>query len=585
MNDFEYIYMKTRKEFGRYCQFEDIDPKILGVIEKNSEIISDFVEQTVLNVTLDNIPAMSEHAVNTARIQAKSRGQLHIEGGWPKEVDATEAQDTTKWRKRLEKDPTFTQAVRGLCGATSKCIEQNSTIDLFEHYFFQEEPDALVENLNLKTVALFKDISDEPRTVTKIGWHPEGPTKFVGSYCSLRFQRMTDEMSTSSHVWDVNERNLPLLSLKTQSPMICCQYNNKSSDLLIGGCYNGIINHFDLRRGPTPCLKSQVETSHYDPVYDMTWLQSKTGTEAVSVSSDGRLMTWDVRDMSAPTEAVVLTDGAKENPKTLGAVSLEWMQEAGPTKYLVGTEMGMTLSCQNKPKKPIEVNTWFGNEEKGGHGRHYGPVYSVKRNPFHVKYFLTVGDWTCRMWMEELKGPLITSPYSPSYISAAAWSPTRAGVFMLARQDGYLDIWDYHYRMNGVSLTQMVSDAPLTALSVQNRGDLAAVGDGDGVITLLNMCEGLAQAQPNEKNLVGAIFDRETKREKNLEKLRMGQRGVPAGEAPDVSPDGDALKKELAIDEKAYVDREKKFFEEVGLEGDALGTASYLHRKDGAGAA
>ena len=121
MNDFEYIYMKTRKEFGRYCQFEDIDPKILGVIEKNSEIISDFVEQTVLNVTLDNIPAMSEHAVNTARIQAKSRGQLHVEGGWPKEVDATEAQDTTKWRKRLEKDPTFTQAVRGLCGATSKC--------------------------------------------------------------------------------------------------------------------------------------------------------------------------------------------------------------------------------------------------------------------------------------------------------------------------------------------------------------------------------------------------------------------------------------------------------------------------------
>ena len=209
----------------------------------------------------------------------------------------------------------------------------------------------------------------------------------------------------------------------------------------------------------------------------------------------------------------------------------------------------------------------------------------MKRNPFHVKYFLTVGDWTCRMWMEELKGPLITSPYSPSYISAAAWSPTRAGVFMLARQDGYLDIWDYHYRMNGVSLTQMVSDAPLTALSVQNGGDLAAVGDGDGVITLLNMCEGLAQAQPNEKNLVGAIFDRETKREKNLEKLRMGQRGVPAGEAPDVSPDGDALKKELAIDEKAYVDREKKFFEEVGLEGDALGTASYLHRKDGAGAA
>ena len=62
-------------------------------------------------------------------------------------------------------------------------------------------------------------------------------------------------------------------------------------------------------------------------------------------------------------------------------------------------------------------------------------------------------------------------------------------------------------------------------------------------------------------------------------RLRQAQGRGQAGEAPDVSPDGDALKKEMAIDEKAYVDREKKFFEEVGLEGDALGTASYLHKK------
>lgn len=178
--------------------------------------------------------------------------------------------------------------------------------------------------------------------------------------------------------------------------MICCQYNNKSADLLLGGCYNGVLNHFDLRKGPSPVLKSPVETSHYDPVYDLTWLQSKTQTEAVTVSSDGRLMMWDTRDgLAAPVESyifgflrvsicgsvpvlgvqyqyntdfkffseklcstgkiafcskwyqinlrVLLTDGMKDNAKVLGGVSLEWMQEAGPTKYLVGTEMGMTL--------------------------------------------------------------------------------------------------------------------------------------------------------------------------------------------------------------------------------------------------
>lgn len=116
------------------------------------------------------------------------------------------------------------------------------------------------------------------------------------------------------------------------------------------------MNLYDLRKGVTPTMRSQVETSHYDPVYDLTWVQSKTGSEAVTVSSDGRLMMWDVRDMSAPRDQVWLTDGAKDNPRILGGVSLEWMQEAGPTKYLVGTEMGMVVSCASKPKKPCEVD-------------------------------------------------------------------------------------------------------------------------------------------------------------------------------------------------------------------------------------
>lgn len=35
-----------------------------------------------------------------------------------------------------------------------------------------------------------QDPQDEARSVTKIGWHPEGPTKLVGSYSNLRFQRI-----------------------------------------------------------------------------------------------------------------------------------------------------------------------------------------------------------------------------------------------------------------------------------------------------------------------------------------------------------------------------------------------------------
>ena len=331
------------------------------------------------------------------------------------------------------------------------------------------------ENVTMKTVALFKDPADEKRSVTKIGWHPEGPTKLVGSYSNLRFQRMTDDMPMVSFIWDVSERNVPLAELRTNSPLVCTQYNHKSSDMLLGGCYNGILNLYDLRKGPTPSGKSAVEVSHYDPVYDVTWLQSKTGTECASVSSDGRLLFWDVTKLSEPLDECQLTDGGKDNPKTIGGVSLEWMQEAGPTKYLDGTEHGIILAASKNKQKAVDVGTWFGSEERGSYGRHFGPVYAVKRNPFHVKFFLSVGDWCAKMWIEDMKGPILQTPYNPAFITAAAWSPTRAGVFFLARADGRLETWDYYYRMNEVSLTHKVSDHALTCISNQDCGNLKLV--------------------------------------------------------------------------------------------------------------
>ncbi|CAK0870145.1 unnamed protein product [Prorocentrum cordatum] len=527
MNEYEHIYMKKRKEFGRYCKFDDVEPKILGTVEENRNCGDMYVEKSIMDVVLDNIPQFSEHAVNTAKVKMQSQTMMHTEGGWPKEIDPTEVQDTLKWIKRLEKDPTYTAAVKNLTSQTVKCIEQNNTIDLFEHYFHMEEPEHMPESLNMKTVALFKDPCDEKRSVTKIGWHPEGPSRLVCSYSNLRFQRMTDEMPMNSFIWDINERNEPLTELRTPSPMVCCQYNHRNPDFLVGGCYNGMINFYDLRKGPSPALKSAVEATHWDPVYDVVWMQSKTNSECASVSSDGRLLFWDVRNLSEAVDECELTDGGKE-PKVFGGTSLEWMQEAGPSKFLVGTEHGIILSCTKKPKKNVEVSSWYGQEEKGGYGRHFGPVYSVKRNPFHVKFFLSAGDWCAKLWMEEPKGPMLQTPFYPSYISATAWSPTRPGVFFLTRHDGRLETWDFFYRMNEVALSQKVSDAALTSLSVQSGGSLAAVGDADGVVTLLRLCDALALPGPNEKNVVGQIFDRETRREKNLEAIKkQGKAGGP----------------------------------------------------------
>jgi dynein intermediate chain 2 len=76
-------------------------------------------------------------------------------------------------------------------------------------------------------------------------------------------------------------------------------------------------------------LSSPIETSHHDPVYDVFWVQSKTNTHAVSCSTDGQLLWWDIRHLDAPFESLRLDDGTGQ---LLGGSCLAYNMEAGPTR-------------------------------------------------------------------------------------------------------------------------------------------------------------------------------------------------------------------------------------------------------------
>ena len=63
--------------------------------------------------------------------------------------------------------------------------------------------------------------------------------------------------------------------------------------------------YWDDRKGSAPVESSPIEKSHRDPVYDLCWLQSKTGTEFASVSTDGQILWWDLRKLAEPMERCV----------------------------------------------------------------------------------------------------------------------------------------------------------------------------------------------------------------------------------------------------------------------------------------
>lgn len=97
------------------------------------------------------------------------------------------------------------------------------------------------------------------------------------------------------------------------------------------------------------------------------------------------------------------------------------------------------MNCNRKAKNPSDrVGSVY-------HG-HHAPVYSLRRNPCFPKYFLSVGDWTARVWNEDLKTPLMNTGYSRTAVAGGSWSPTRPAVFYVIKADGYLDVWDLCYK-------------------------------------------------------------------------------------------------------------------------------------------
>lgn len=124
------------------------------------------------------------------------------------------------------------------------------------------------------------------------------------------------------------------------------------------------------------------------------------------------------------------------------------------------------------------------------------------------------------MWTDDtaVKTPILTTKYHNSYLTGGTWSPTRPGVFFTVKMDGTMDVWDLYYKHNEPTLTVQVSDQSLTTFAAHESGNTVTVGTADGSVTVLQLSAGLAEMAPNEKLAINSMFDRETTREKNLEK-------------------------------------------------------------------
>ena len=513
--------VETRKKFGRdTAYFRETAVNELEYFGSEKGVEDAFVEENPCSIELDTTCEVSLSSVSTLVSKSQTLNVSHKEGGWPRDTDPTEKADVARFRKKAEKADEFKSTVRSLGPMIERAAMHNNTIDIYEEYFEGTWIDHSSEPPSAKGLAVFRDPSEVRRTASSIDWQPDS-NRLAVTYSVLSFQdsRFLGDMAAlpmQSYIWDITNPNAPEMELLPSSPLCCLRYNPKMPEQLVGGSYNGLITFFDLRKsGSKPCESSVIENSHHDPVYDAYWISSKTGNLCASVSTDGQMLWWDTRRLREPLDRIELSTGKHPHlpDVMLGGSSMEYSQESGPSKYLVGTEQGVVLSVNLRNKKTNNGITVYDTMA----GRHHGPIYSIKRNPVHQKFFMTVGDWTAKIWTEDLKTPILTTKYHPAYLTGGLWSPTRPGVFYVSRADGVLDIWDLFYRQSDLAYSHKVSDAPLSSLSVHANGKLLGVGDQNGTVSLLQLCDSLAVQQSNEKLAIAGMLERETKREKNLE--------------------------------------------------------------------
>jgi len=128
--------------------------------------------------------------------------------------------------------------------------------------------------------------------------------------------------------------------------------------------------------------------------------------------------------------------------------------------------------------------------------------------------------------------------------------------------DGFLDVWDFFYRQNEVAYSQKVSDAVLTCLQI--NGSMAAIGDSDGTVSMMSMCRTLYDhtLNPREKEIMGTIFERETRREKNLDTAKRQAEKLAKPPKEKVNKD-----KVAQMQAAMLADINAKFFEHVA-DGD-----------------
>ena len=302
---------------------------------------------------------------------------------------------------------------------------------------------------------------------------------------------------------------------------------------IAGGTKSGQVVIWDMRcgRDPVTCIQPSTKSHNY-PIYSISYqhntLEKDAGGNLVTLSSDGKLCKWSLRNMTDPISSTMIHDTkiSRNSEITAMAAPASFAQS-----FVVGRDDGTVLPYDPSSSSLLTSSS---SSSSSSSRQHTGPVLGLDYHPLAQGSYARLSnlllsasaDWTVKLWsvgggsendddvIGDVKNDVNDAVGSGSfaaplhtfscndYVFDARWSPVHPGTFAAADACGGVSLWDVTERLDAPIMTCQCDEraggsgsadpddavaVSATSLRWNHAGSKIAVGDSLGRIHVFNV--------------------------------------------------------------------------------------------------
>lgn len=382
---------------------------------------------------------------------------------------------------------------------TSRILERalGETVDIYTDYTgTMDGEDGMDEKSHQRlwlNRSFFCERWSRNRCVTSMDWSPQFPELLAASYNNN--DDTPNDPDGVCLIWNTKfKKTTPEFIFHCQSSVMSTTFARFHPNLILGGTYSGQIVLWDNRvQKRTPIQRTPLSANaHTHPVYCLSVVGTQNAHNLISISTDGKLCSWNLDMLSQPQETLELHI---KQSKPVAATCLAF-PHGDVNNFVVGSEDGTVYSACRHGTKTGVTETYEG---------HQGPVTGISAHAVQdgidfSHLFLTSSiDWTIKLWSLKGNRPLHSFDHNGDYVYDVAWSPTHPALFAAVDDSGRLDLWNLNQDTEVPTASVVIDGCPaLNRVSWTPSGLHVTVGDDSGKIWVYDVAEHLAHPRIDE---------------------------------------------------------------------------------------